>query len=286
MARARRIAVLLSLLSLCLCPAVSSAGPRVISLYPGHTDNVLALGGELIGVSENDSPALGLPRFSPRAGAESLLALRPDLVLTRGLAERMNPGLSKILAQAGVRVESIEPPSWDAFPAYLRRLAGLLGLDPEAGVARLGALRREIEERAESARRASGGDAPRVVIEATSRELHTCLPASWAARLVALCGGVNAAADARPQREGSAVAPWGLERVLKSLDEGLDVYLVQRGAMNGATLEDVRARPWAGALAGVRLAEMPEAELSRPSLLGLERGGEELLKIFYGEASE
>ena len=37
----------------------------------------------------------------------------------------------------------------------------------------------------------------------------------------------------------------------------------------------------AGALAGVKLAEMPEADLSRPSLLGLERGGKELLKIFY-----
>ena len=74
--------------------------------------------------------------------------------------------------------------------------------------------------------------------------------------------------------------------MLKSLNEGLDVYLVQRGAMNATTLDEVRARPWAGALAGVKLAEMPEADLSRPSLLGLERGGKELLKIFYGETQE
>ncbi len=287
MARARRIVFLpfVFLLSLCLCPAVF-AGPRVISLYPGHTDNVLALGGELVGVSENDSPELGLPRFPARAGAESLLALQPDLVLTRGLAERTNPNLSKVLVQAGVRVESIEPPSWDEFPDYLRRLAGLLELDdPEAGVARLEATRGELAKQAEKAQ-AGGKEKPRFLIEATGRELHTCSPGSWAARLAALCGGVNAAADAVPQRKGSAVAPWGLERVLKSLNEGLDVYLVQRGAMNATTLDEVRARPWAGALAGVKLAEMPEADLSRPSLLGLERGGKELLKIFYGETQE
>ncbi len=281
MARARRIVFLLFLVL--ICPSPASAGPRVISLYPGHTDNVLALGGILIGVSENDSPDLGLPRFSARAGAESLLALRPDLVLTRGLVERANPNLSKVLTQAGVRVESIEPPAWDEFPDYLRHLAGLLELDdPEAGVARLEAIRSELTKRTEKAQ-AGGKKRPRFLIEATGRELHTCSPGSWAARLAALCGGMNAAADAVPQRKGSAVAPWGLERVLKSLDDGLDVYIVQRGAMNAATLNDVRSRPWAAALAEVKLAEMPEADLSRPSLLGLERGGKELLEIFFGE---
>ena len=289
MKKSIKLCSLVAALLLCVlflsCPA-AFAIPRVISLYPGHTDNVLALGGNLIGVSENDNPELGLPRFSARAGAESLLALQPDLVLTRGLAERTNPNLSKVLVQAGVRVESIEPPSWDEFPNYLRRLAGLLELDdPESGVARLEAIRSSLAEQAKKAQ-AGGKKKPRFLIEATGRELHTCSPGSWAARLAALCGGVNAAADAVPQRKGSAVAPWGLERVLKSLNEGLDVYLVQRGAMNAATLEEVRARPWAGALAGVKLAEMPEADLSRPSLLGLERGGKTLLRIFYGEAAE
>ncbi|MCR4818309.1 MAG: hypothetical protein K5841_05070 [Fretibacterium sp.] len=281
MARTRRIVFLLFLML--ICPAPASAGPRVISLYPGHTDNVLALGGELVGVSENDSPELNLTRVSPRAGAESLLALQPDLVLTRGMVERMNPNLSKVLTQAGVRVECIEPPSWDEFPDYLRRLAELLGLaDPEAGVARLEAIRSGLAKRTEKAR-AGGKKRPRFLIEATGRELHTCSPESWAARLAALCGGVNAAADAIPQRKGSSVAPWGLERVLKSLDDGLDVYIVQRGAMNASTLNDVQSRPWAAALSKVKLAEMPEADLSRPSLLGLERGGKKLLEIFFGE---
>ncbi|MBR1672930.1 MAG: hypothetical protein IJ702_08380 [Fretibacterium sp.] len=245
---------------------------------------MIALGGAdmLAGVSENDATGRlpGLPRLSLRVGAEALLALRPDVVLTRSMAERMNPNLSEVLRRSGVRVESIDPPSWDEFPEYLRRLAGILGLDPEAGVEKLAALRGSIAERA----RASSKRAPRVLVEATARELHTCAPDSWAARLVELAGGVNVASGARPQREGSAIAPWGLERVLRTLDEGLDVYIIQRGAMNAATLEEVRARPWAEALEGVKLVEMPEDELSRPSLLGLERGGERLLDILYGEA--
>ena len=279
--------LLLFFLLLFPLPSWSSAAPplRVISLYPGHTDNVIALGGEalLVAVSENDDPdALPeLPRLPLRAGAEAVLALKPDVLLTRGMAVRVNPALSEVLIRAGVRVESLDPPGWDAFPDYLRRLAGILDLDPEAGVARLEALRGKIAEEAATAR-ASGKKPPRFFIEATARELHTCAPDSWAARLAGLAGGVNAASDATPQRKGGAVAPFGLERILRAVDEGLDVYILQRGAMNASTLDDVRARPWAGALAGTRLAEIPEAELSRPSLLGLERGGRKLLEIFYG----
>lgn len=278
--------LLLVTLLFCACaPAASAAPLRVVSLYPGHTDNVAALGGGelLVGVSENDDPDLfpNLPRFSPKAGAESILAAKPDVVLLRGQVERMNPNLSGVLARAGVRVEVLDPPGWDGFADYLRALAGVLGLDPEAGVRRLDTLRAEIVSEAESKR--AGRPAPRVFVEATARELHTCAPGSWAARLVALAGGENAAAGAAPLRAGSALAPWGLERVLGVADGGLDVYLVQHGAMNASTAEDVRRRPWAGALSRVRVAEVPESWLSRPSLLGLERGGRALIRIFYGE---
>lgn len=282
-----RIGILLVILALFLlsAPAAYAAPLRVVSLYPGHTDNVVALGGGglLVGISGNDDPGLlpELPRFSPKAGAESLLALRPDVVLTRGLVERMNPGLSKVLERAGVRVEVLDPPEWDGFADYLRDLARILGRDPEAGVRRLDALRAAIAGAAEGKR--AGNPAPRVFVEATGRELHTCAPGSWAARLVALAGGVNVAAEAAPLRVGSALAPWGLERVLGAANAGLDVYLVQHGAMNASTAEDVRRRPWAGALSGVRVAEIPESALSRPSLLGLERGGRLLIGIFYGE---
>ncbi len=62
--------------------------------------------------------------------------------------------------------------------------------------------------------------------------------------------------------------------------ESLDVYIIQHGAMNTATVKDFYSREWSGALPHVKVYEIPERYMSRPSLLGLEKGGRELLRIF------
>ena len=201
-------------------------------------------------------------------------------MLTRTLADSQNPELKKVLERAGVRVEVIDPPAWEGFEQYLRKIAELAGTSPDAAVAALAKARAEIRAAAE---KSSRGRRPLVFVEATSRELHTCSPDSWAARLVELAGGVNAAAEAKPLRSGSSIAPWGLERALKTINSGLDVYLVQQGPMNAADEASLRARPWSSALANVRAAVVPEYCLSRPSLSGLKEGGAMLIKIFYGE---
>lgn len=264
--------------------ARAEAYERIVSLYPGHTDNIAALGagGKLVGISENDNDGLlpGVPRFSMKAGPEALLALRPDLVLTRTLADAQNPELRKVLTRAGVRVEVIDPPTWETFESYLRHIAELSGTSPDDAVAELERVRAEIRGNAE---KLSRGRRPLVFVEATARELHTCSPDSWAARLVELAGGRNAAAAADPLRAGSAIAPWGLERILETINSGLDVYLVQRGPMNATDEASLSARSWIGALEKVRVAVVPEYLLSRPSLSGLKEGGAMLIKIFYGE---
>lgn len=271
------------LLLLSALPA--AAYERIISLYPGHTDNIVALGGaaRLVGLSKNDNSDLlpELPRLAMKTGAEAVLALNPDLVLTRSLVEKQNPELKNVLERAGVTVILLDPPSWDGFPDYLRTLAPLAGADGDAAAEIFGNLCAEI--RAEAAARRGNAPAPSVFVEATSRELHTCAPDSWAAHLIHLAGGKNAAESAVPARRGSAVALWGLERVMKLLASGLDVYLVQNGPMNRATPEDVENRPWAAALGGVKIAQIAESVLSRPSLLGLREGGRALIEIFYGE---
>ncbi|MBR4401078.1 MAG: ABC transporter substrate-binding protein [Synergistes sp.] len=258
---------------------------RIVSLYPGHTDNIVALGEEkrLAGISKTDDADMlpQLKRFSPKSSAEEILALKPDLVLTRSLAERQNPQQRRVLERAGVRVVSIEPPQWDEFSSYLRELASLIGCDPEAAEAKLKAVRDSIS--AEAAKR-SKGRSPAVFVEATARELHTCSPGSWAAKLIELAGGRNAASDAEAIREGSAIAPYGLERILKAAASGrIDIYLVQQGAMNATDMKSLEARPWYQALKNIKKAVVPERELSRPSLPGLEAGGKRLIKIFYGE---
>ena len=277
---ARFVGIILMMVMM-ICPAWGE-GLRVISLYPGHSDNIAAMGGGgmLAALSENDDADLlpELPRIPARSGAERVLALRPDVVVTRSFAERVSPNMYDTLRRSGVKVVVIDPPSWDDFPEYLRTLADSIGLDPEEGLSRLKSAVTEIESQAVTVNR------PGVFLEATSRELHTCAPDSWPARLIELCGGVNIAADAVPAREGSSVAPYGVERVLKHA-ASLDVYIIQNGAMNTATVDSFRAREWSSALGHVRVCEIPERYISRPSLLGLERGGRELVRIFR-EVSE
>ncbi|MBQ3585460.1 MAG: hypothetical protein II964_01975 [Synergistaceae bacterium] len=268
------------MLMIMICP-LNAETLRVISLYPGHSDNISAMGGNLVAVSENDDVDFlpELPRVPLRSGAERILALRPDIVVTRPFAERINPNMYDILRRSGVKVISIDPPKWDDFPEYLITLAESLNLNPIDGISRLNSLLAEIESPSSELHR------PRVFLEATSRELHTCAPDSWPARLIALAGGVNIAVDAVPLREGSTIAPYGVERLLKNA-ASLDVYIIQTGAMNTSTAETFRAREWAGALKHVRVYEIPEKYISRPSLLGLEKGLKYLQQIFRTEDSK
>lgn len=265
--------------------AHAEAALRVISLYAAHTENVVALGAAdlLVAVSASDDPELlpGLPRIPLKAGAERFLALKPDIILARSFTLAQNPNLFRTLGDAGIKIAAIDLPTWDSFPGYLRELAGLLGVNPDGAI---DLFRKTSEALAEEAKqRSKGRKAPSVFVESTSPGLRTCAPNSWAARLIALAGGKNAVPEAGPMSKGSAVAAWGLERTLRTINSGLDVYIVQHGAMNAATLEDVKRRPWFSALKHTIVAEMPEAYLSRPSLAGMEKGGKMLINIFYGE---
>ena len=248
---------------------------RIISLYPGHTDNIIALGCEdyLIGVSENDNLNLN-QKFSPRDGAEKFLALKPDIVITRRLAERLNPTLSDVLRQGGVKVFSLDTPGWSNFEEYLIKLANILEIEPEQAVSKFRNLINNIKDLRSDAL-SKGKAAPRVFVESTA-------PDSWAAHLIELAGGINIASQAEPLRKGSAIAPFGLENILKNLNN-INIYIIQQGAMNTASISDVKARPWGKIfdMQNIKLIEISEGILSRPSLLGLEQGGKELLKIFY-----
>ncbi|MBQ8693307.1 MAG: hypothetical protein IJ520_09200, partial [Synergistaceae bacterium] len=62
---ARSCRVILLLIFIFALNANQAEALRIISLYPGHTDNIIALGCEnyLIGVSENDNLNLNLQKF-------------------------------------------------------------------------------------------------------------------------------------------------------------------------------------------------------------------------------
>ena len=261
--------------------AVVLAAParRIVSLYAGHSENIVALGGgpALVGVAEGDDPDLfpGLPRLPIRVDAERILALEPDLLLIRPFAESVNEGVLRTLSQGGVPVLSLSPPLPATMESYLDRLSTVTGAGDGAAAWRRAL--NDLENQVSPRRR------PRVFLETSGKGLRTCSPDSWAAMLISLAGGENAAADAVPLREGSSIAPWGEERLLELAERGLDFYVVQAGPMNQVAMDDVLARPWISGLRGARVVVIEEEEISRPSLLRMERTVRRLRTLFEGE---
>ncbi len=261
----------------------AEAAKRIVSLYAGHSENILALGfGRLlVAVSEGDDAALfpGVARLPRRADAERILALAPDLVLLRPAVEGLNDGTIATLERSGVSVVLLPTPTWDTMETYLRTLGDMIGA---TGADRMW---REALRELRSAV-PSGEKRPIVFLESSARGLKTCSPTSWAAHVIELAGGENAAAAAKPLRADSPLASWGEERLLALAAGGLDVYLVQAGAMNPVTEGEVRSRPWASALGSARIAMIGEEEISRPSLLRLRGGVERLRSIFFPEGGK
>lgn len=283
----------LALLFFCLilCPAegarrdgpgreISLKGPatRIVSLYAGHTENLIAIGarGNLVAASVTDDRSVvgDLPRLSLKPGVEQIMALRPDLVLVRSMQANAQAPLFEKLESLGVPVLVLDPPSWGEFVPYLERLGRLSGHEDEARAAAAGA-----------AKLMSAGAKPSsigVFLVVQGRTLSTCGPDSWAAHVVALAGGRNVAADAKPISPGSAVAPFGAERLL-SAGDAVEAVVLQQGAMNGTTSREFMSDPrFAGmrAVRAGRVYDVREADISRPSLLRLEAGVEGLRALF------
>lgn len=271
---------------------VKLAGPaeRVISLYVGHSENIKALGAgdKLVAVSRADDPGLfpGLPLFSPRVDPEAILSLDPDLVLVRPMFERGHEDFVDTLERSGISVFSLNPPSWDGMETYLNKLGVLLGVADAEKIwtERLSDMKKVKEE---SDRRRGDSPPVRVFLESVGKGVKTCSPDSWAARLMEYAGGVNIAENAVPVRKGSSIAPFGEEALLKEVSAGgLDVYLVQVGAMNRATMEDIMKRPWIEGLGKARISLVEEDLVSRPSLYRMVDGAKTLLDIFYPEGGK
>ena len=254
--------------------------PRIVSLYVGHTENLIALGagGSVIAVGhETGDLDLSVPVLGQKPGIEQIVALRPDLVLTRPMMARSQGDLYGALRAMGIRVMAFDPPTWDGFPEYVETLWRIAGTGESPINITLG---RMTEPDYESRRKLS------VFLVAHGRTMATCTEDSWAAHILKLAGFKNAASGAIPLARGSVVAGFGAERLLASGEE-IDVILLQQGAMNTTRAADFKRDPRFASLRAVRegmVFEVAEADISRPSLLRLERGVvESLREMVYAE---
>lgn len=128
------------------CPAAPAGSPRVVSLHDVTTEILVALGatdrlvgvGDPVEVSRETRAALSqIPRV---AGAESILALHPTLVLGTAVVGQRSPDLVAFLRARGIEVWLAHPKGLDDVLATVGEVGKRVGKDSDATalVARLG----------------------------------------------------------------------------------------------------------------------------------------------------
>ncbi len=264
---------------------LKNAPSRIVSLYAGHSESLLAMGygNLLVGISDSDDPSLfpEAVRLPQRVDPETIIALNPDLVLSRPMLEKIHGKSLDAVRRAGIPVVSLDPPVWSRLEEYVSSLCEIVGSEKNDILIPFRERLKSLEHLAEVRR--CGARKKVFFLETGGRGIRTCSPDSWAARIMEAAGGENGASDAKPIGQGSPLANYGLERVLSLSRKGLDFYIIQHGAMNDVEIDSVESRGWMKGLGDVEVVFIEERDLSRPSLYRVETSIRRLIDVFYPE---
>ena len=241
---------------------------RIISLYPGHTINLLDLGlnKEIIACGPGDTRLTGRPVVQFQDDPERLLALKPDLVLIRPMISRGYPHLVRILEKNNVRVVSLQPTDASELFAYWLTLGKLTGREQQA-TSMVETFNTKMAALTEPLRQIPQEKRKRVYFEAIHRQMKTFAPNSIAMFVLESAGGVNIATDAERMRETN-IAAYGKERILAKADQ-IDLYLAQCGRMNPVSVDDIAREPGFEVIKAVRNNQVflvDEEMVSRPTM--------------------
>ncbi len=242
---------------------------RIISLYPAHTENLVALGAynSLIGVSMDETypPCVKKKqRFSYHFGVERFVAVSPDLVLVRPMIDFGHHALMEKLERSGITVISLQPKTIKDLYVYWRILGLLTGK-----VERANRLIRDFKRFLYQLQRI-GESIPhkkRVYFESIHRKMKTFTPHSLPVFVLHVAGGINIAQDAK-SIHGSNIASYGKEKILSKANE-IDVYIAQRGRMNRVDISQIKDEPGFSLIKAVKNNQIyivDEQLTSRPSL--------------------
>ncbi len=171
---------------------------RIVSLTPGHTETVYALGAgdRLVAVdtySDYPAEARAVPvRLTtyPAPSIETIVGLQPDLVLT--LVEKDD--VLDQLRQQGIPVLKLFPRDFDATVSSIEKLGQVLDANAQAA-----AIAADMRARRDAVEQAiDGAQAPSVLYEMDASDPtkpFVAGPAGFYGQLVALAGGNNIFAD-------------------------------------------------------------------------------------------
>ena len=229
--------------------------PRIISLYGGLTEVLVALGlgPQVVARTQGDDCLKGLPTVGThlQPNVEMILALRPDLVVQGGVPKGL-PALKRLEAE-GLVVAMFAPRDFHGLFSVIKRLGILTGQSP-AAAALIGSMQ---EKLAAVARRVAGRRPPRVFFDVRYHNLLAAGRGSLVHDIITRAGGENILTT--PQK----LISFSLEALIQADPE---VYVIQQGPMNRSP-EDIYARPHFQELQAVRQGRVlmvEESLFSRP----------------------
>lgn len=239
---------------------LSAAPQRAVSLYGAFTETVAALGGAgaFVARTKNDDTVPEVAKLPSvgtglRPNVEYLLALRPDLVLSRS-GKAASEALTALRTR-GLRVAAFDPSGLDELYSTVDRLGALWDRQDAARalVDRIRAGIASVERKS-----AAGGRRLRVVYEIRSEPLTVAGTGGLVDELIRAAGAENAVAS--PKK----LLSFDPEALLR-LDP--DAYLVQQGPMNPNPVPPAK-RPLFQTLRAVRegrVLVIDEELFARPS---------------------
>jgi len=204
--------------SLIPIPRGVSKPQRIVSLSPGNTEILFALGAgdRVVGVASfSDYPEEA--KTKPSIGGyhapdvEKIIALQPDLVVACG---EIQAKYTRILQQAGIPVVSVDPQNMQEIITAVDTISEAIG-EPERGAA----LHTELEQKLKEVnKRTQIAPQRKVFLEVWDSPLLTVGNKSFISDIITQAGGVNTARD-----KNVDYAPCDLE-TLYAYDP--DVYVV------------------------------------------------------------
>ncbi len=252
---------------------------RLLSLSPGHTELIYALGAEaqLVGVSgycDWPEAALALPRVKgwSNADLEQVKACKPDLVLTHSVAQEK---VATALKQAGIAVLHQDPRDLTSVAESWVELGLKLGLGPKSE-----ALASDFLGYFAKLRRASQGQKRlRVYVE----EWHAppMVAGNWVPDLLEACG---AEPFQRQKGNASEVVTW--EEMLE-FDPELVIYSICGVSLKFDPAEFLDIEGWnqSSAAKSGRVYSIDDSLFNRPGPR-LMQGAELLAQLMRGEVDE
>ncbi|MEW6387646.1 MAG: helical backbone metal receptor [Thermodesulfobacteriota bacterium] len=235
--------------------ALKSSPQRIISLYGGLTEILVALGAapRVVARTQGDDCLKAIPPVGThlQPNVEMILALHPDLVVQGGVPKGM-PALKRLEAE-GIPVAMFAPRDFPGLFSVMERLGALIARG-EAARSLVAALEAQLEE---VARRVSGRPPRRVFFEVRYHNLLAAGRGSLVNDIITRAGGVNII-ESRQK-----LAPYSLEALIQANPE---VYVIQTGPMN-RNPEDIYTRPYFQELRAVkerRVLLVEESLFSRP----------------------